>query len=204
MFKRYKNPFDDNDVELPTNGTGVATSPLMRPAVTPSSIPEPHRFVDEKGVPSAPLVSPAALLQSIRENHREDAMRQEKPLSVPPVGTKRSFTPPNLQTEEPDTTLGEGVVFKGQLTFKKLLRIDGHFEGELLSEGKLMVGPTGVVKANVKMREAVIEGVVEGNICVQERLELRSNARVIGDVEARLLSIDEGVTLLGHVCVKAD
>src|SRR5947209_20556868 len=42
--------------------------------------------------------------------------------------------------EEPETTLGEGVTFKGELTFERLLRIDGTFEGELLSQGKVIIG----------------------------------------------------------------
>jgi cytoskeletal protein CcmA (bactofilin family) len=195
MFKRYKNPFDGIDVETPMNYSPntVATSgnPLARPAVTPTSVPEPHRFFDDKATNAmAGFLPPSGT---------------EKATFVPPTVGKRPFAQPAMAPlEEPDTTLGEGVVFKGQLSFKRLLRIDGQFEGELISEGKLVVGPTGVVKSNVKMREAIIEGVVEGNICVQEKLELRANARIIGDIEARFLIVDEGVTLLGHVCVKAD
>lgn len=107
-----------------------------------------------------------------------------------------------MMKEEPETTLGEGVVFRGELSFERLLRIDGVFEGELISQGKVIVGPKGKVKANLNLREAIIEGKVEGNITVSERLELRGAAVVHGDIEAKLLSVDEGVTILGRLNVQ--
>lgn len=104
-----------------------------------------------------------------------------------------------MNEEVPETTLGEGVVFRGQLSFERLLRIDGIFEGELLSQGKVIVGPKGKIKANLNLREAIIEGKVEGNITIQERLELRGEAIVYGDISAKSLSVDEGVTIVGHL-----
>lgn len=106
-----------------------------------------------------------------------------------------------LKEEVPETTLGEGVTFRGELTFERLLRIDGTFEGELLSQGKVIVGPKGKVQANLNLREAIIEGEVKGNITVQEKLELRGEAAVYGDITAKTLSVDEGVTIEGVVRV---
>ncbi len=81
------------------------------------------------------------------------------------------------------------------------MRIDGSFEGELLSQGKVVVGPTGKVKANLNLREAIIEGEVEGDIIVQEKLELRGEASVKGNIQAKSLCVDEGVQIVGHVTV---
>lgn len=106
-----------------------------------------------------------------------------------------------MKEEAPETTLGEGVTFRGELSFERLLRIDGTFEGELLSQGKVIVGPKGKVKANLTLREAVIEGAVEGDITVQEKLELRGEASVKGDITAKTICVDEGVKLDGHVKV---
>ena len=108
----------------------------------------------------------------------------------------------SLEIEEPETILGEGVVIKGQLKFRRYLRIDGEFEGELISEGKLVVGPNGVVRSNIDLREAVIEGRIEGNVTTKERLELRGEAKVFGNIQTKLLSIDEGVTVIGQVIVR--
>ena len=104
-----------------------------------------------------------------------------------------------MQEEDPETTLGEGVTFRGELSFERLLRIDGSFEGDLLSQGKVVVGPKGKVKANLNLREAIIEGKVEGNIIVQEKLELRGEASIEGDIQAKSLCVDEGVRIVGHV-----
>ena len=132
------------------------------------------------------------------------------PLTPPPVAPpSNSFEeestwqePVALSSEEPETTLGEGVTFKGELSFQRLLRIDGHFEGKLTSSGKLLVGPKGVLKSeDIQLREAIIEGVVEGNLKVEERVELRGEAVVRGNIEAQSLSIDEGVSVVGHISV---
>jgi cytoskeletal protein CcmA (bactofilin family) len=104
-----------------------------------------------------------------------------------------------LKEEIPETTLGEGVVFRGELSFERLLRIDGTFEGELLSQGKVIVGPKGIVKANLNLREAIIEGKVDGNVNIQERLELRGKATIYGDIRAKNMIVDEGVSIVGHV-----
>jgi cytoskeletal protein CcmA (bactofilin family) len=105
--------------------------------------------------------------------------------------------------EEPETVLGEKVSVKGTLTFQKLLRVDGTFEGELISEGKLIIGPTGSVKANIKLKEAYISGKIEGDITVTERLVLRGHAEVLGNITAPKLSVDEGVSIMGLVSVIA-
>lgn len=120
-------------------------------------------------------------------------------------GDKTTPLPHHFEQEEaPETTLGEGVTFRGELSFERLLRIDGSFEGNLLSEGKVVVGPKGKVKANLNLREAIIEGEVEGSITVQEKLELRGEACVQGDIKAKLLCVDEGVKIIGHVTVTPD
>lgn len=103
----------------------------------------------------------------------------------------------NKEDEEPETIIAPGVSIEGTMSFQKLVRIDGNFEGELLSSGKLIVGPTGSVKANINLEEAFISGKVVGDITVKKRLVLRGRAEVRGDVTAPLLSVDEGVTIVG-------
>lgn len=102
-----------------------------------------------------------------------------------------------IQDEEPETIVAEGVSIKGTMSFQKLVRIDGHFEGELLSSGKLVIGPTGHVKANIQLEEAFISGKVTGDITVKKRLVLRGRAEICGDITAPLLSVDEGVSIVG-------
>lgn len=105
------------------------------------------------------------------------------------------------EEEEPDT-LGEGVNFRGELKFEGLLRIDGEFEGELISpQGKVIVGPRGKIQANLNLKEAVIEGTVVGNITVEEKLELRGHAKIEGDIVAKALIVDDGVSISGHLLI---
>ncbi|WP_348663923.1 bactofilin family protein [Chlamydia vaughanii] len=134
---------------------------------------------------------------------------ETRPLSSYPINEdsqKWSSQPSEMEpllsfSEEPETTLGEGVTFKGELAFERLLRIDGTFEGILVSNGKIIIGPKGCVKADIQLQEAIIEGVVEGNITVTGKVELRGEAVVKGDIQAGTLCVDEGVRLLGYVAI---
>ncbi len=103
--------------------------------------------------------------------------------------------------EQPDVTIGEGVLFKGELRFDKLLRLDGTFEGTIESGKKIIVGPKGCLKASVNLDEAFIAGKIEGDLCVKERLVLRGRAEVFGNITAPRISVDEGVSIVGQLLV---
>ncbi len=103
--------------------------------------------------------------------------------------------------EEPETIISGEIDIKGTMSFHKLLRIDGTFEGELISSGKLIVGPTGLVKANLNLDSAFISGKVIGDITVKTRLVLCGKAEIRGNVTAPLVSIDEGVSIIGQLNV---
>lgn len=106
--------------------------------------------------------------------------------------------------EQPDMVIGEGVSVSGEVCFEKTLRVDGEFKGELLSDGRLIVGPQGRVNCHINLSSAVIEGQVTGNITVTGSLELLGNAKIFGDISASSLVVAPGVTLIGQVCVKQD
>ncbi len=105
------------------------------------------------------------------------------------------------EESEQETLIAEHVEIQGTLRFQKALRIDGRFEGQLEASGKLIIGPTGSVKANIDLDEAFISGKVIGNITVKKRLVLRGKAEVTGDITAPLLSVDEGVSIVGILSV---
>ncbi len=101
--------------------------------------------------------------------------------------------------EENTTNLTTDVDIKGTIKFGKVMKIEGKFEGELISnEGELIVGKTGEIKANVKVKNATIEGRVDGNILASEKIELKQKAHLIGDLQARTLVIEEGVVFVGQ------
>ncbi|SCA64138.1 Uncharacterized protein SCG7086_CF_00020 [Chlamydiales bacterium SCGC AG-110-P3] len=224
MFKRYRNPLEKDLSNTPfesERSQSTITAPPVKHSSAAPALPSkrsmaPYRQQENRVPPrvsetskpttASPYTPPNAAQSRPPQGQIQSHPTNER-TSEPVRRTSEARAPllsSTLSAEEPDTTLGEGVVFKGELTFKRLLRIDGQFEGDLVSDGKLIVGPTGIVKSNVRMHEAIIEGRVEGNITVQERLELRCNAQVIGDIKAKQLSVDEGVSIVGHVAVSAD
>ncbi len=87
--------------------------------------------------------------------------------------------------------------FKGSLTFKESLRIDGKFDGDISSPGMVHIGETGEVKAEINAGNAIVEGKVQGNIIAKEKIELRSTAQLAGDIKASRLVIDDGVVFVG-------
>ncbi len=101
--------------------------------------------------------------------------------------------------EERLTNLTSGTDLKGTIKFGEAMRIDGNFEGELITDnGELVVGKTGNVKANVRVRRAVIEGRVDGNIKASDRVELKLNAHFIGELQAKTLVLGKGVVFAGE------
>jgi len=116
---------------------------------------------------------------------------RSKPEGLPTEATKLSAA-----------TLGADIDFKGSLTFKEKLCINGKFEGDLSSEGGLLViGVNAEVKADIKVGNMVAEGKVYGNITANDKVELRAHAQIFGDIEAARLSVQEGVLFVGNANV---
>jgi cytoskeletal protein CcmA (bactofilin family) len=94
--------------------------------------------------------------------------------------------------------LTQDADIKGTIKFGQAMRIDGSFEGELITDnGELVVGKTGKVKATIKVRSAFVEGRVEGNIKASDKVELKKNAHLIGGLQAKTLVMEEGVIFVG-------
>lgn len=94
--------------------------------------------------------------------------------------------------------LGKGSEFEGTLKFEGTVRIDGKFQGEVHSEGTLIVGENAVINGNVYVDSAVVSGEIRGNIKAKNRVELRAPGKVFGDVESPALIIEEGVIFDGN------
>ncbi|CAM9321674.1 unnamed protein product, partial [Hapterophycus canaliculatus] len=90
---------------------------------------------------------------------------------------------------------------QGELSFERLLRVDGSFKGQLASTGDLVIGATGIVRGNIEhLREVISDGTVVGDIQA-ERVRLRRNAVVIGNITCVSLSIDPDVSISGKLNV---
>ena len=100
--------------------------------------------------------------------------------------------------EDALTFLGQGIEADGKLTFDGTLRIDGHYKGEIVSSGNLIVGEEGLVEADIQISYIVIQGEIHGNIIADQRVDIRSPAKVFGNIEAPTVIIDEGAIFEGQ------
>ena len=97
--------------------------------------------------------------------------------------------------------LGAGTRYEGKLFFEGRVRIDGDFEGEVQSDGLLVVGPEANIKGEIRVRTLIVQGGrVEADIHATDLVELHAPARVRGDIRTQALYMDKGVVFDG-ACV---
>lgn len=104
----------------------------------------------------------------------------------------------NYGNTKNDSFLSADASFKGSISFKSFLKIDGQFEGQISSKGTLFVGKTGNVKAEIKVGNMIVEGKLYGNVEAVEKIELKENAQLFGDIKASKLLVAEGVSFVGN------
>ena len=103
----------------------------------------------------------------------------------------------------PNTVIGAGSNLRGTLMVTGTLRIDGEFEGDILNCARLEVGEHGIMRADVEVKEALVMGRVLGNIRALATIEMKSGARVEGDVAAVSVAMEPGVYFTGR-CTMLD
>lgn len=91
-----------------------------------------------------------------------------------------------------NTIIGRGSVSEGRFEIETGVRVDGVLKGELKSSGTLIVGESGVIEADVKVREALVSGRIVGDLVAEEKVHLQSHATFIGKVQTKLLVVEEG------------
>jgi cytoskeletal protein CcmA (bactofilin family) len=132
---------------------------------------------------------------------------QATPVAVPgrvvetlePGAPADTFRPVG-KTAQAASWLGPGVVIKGQITGNEDLQVDGRVEGPIsLGEHRLTVGRTGQVTAELAAREIVVYGKVDGNLRAGERIEIKRDASVVGDLTTRRIVIEDGASFKGRI-----
>lgn len=97
-------------------------------------------------------------------------------------------------------TIGKSVMIKGQIISREDLFLDGELEGTVeLQEHRLTIGPNGRVQANVKAREIVVIGMINGNVEASDKLEIRKEARLVGDIRTARIVIEDGAYFKGSI-----
>jgi cytoskeletal protein CcmA (bactofilin family) len=146
---------------------------MWKPTNSPSSTPTPSPE------PQRPAYTPAT-----------------EPLSAPRPAS------PAINTSE-QATLGKSLVIKGEVTGSESLYIDGRVEGSInLPGNRVTVGRNGVVSANLSAREIVVLGKVRGNMTASDRVDIRGEGSLTGDVVAQRISIEDGAYFKGGIDIR--
>jgi cytoskeletal protein CcmA (bactofilin family) len=96
--------------------------------------------------------------------------------------------------------LGKSVMVKGQIYSREDLTIDGEVEGTVeLQEHRLTVGPNGKVQASVKAREIVVLGTIHGNVEATDKIDIRKDAKLVGDIKTARIVIEDGAYFKGSI-----
>jgi cytoskeletal protein CcmA (bactofilin family) len=150
---------------------------------------------------------------SIFNKRQEEAPPAPRPAAAPPSNpiepkkeaTPLSSTPFKTPEPPPDSTrgqasIGKAVKINGQIYSKEDLYVDGDVEGTIeLQEHRLTVGPNGKVHSSVKAREVVVLGNIQGNVDASDKLEIRKDARLVGDIKTARIIIEDGAYFKGSI-----
>jgi cytoskeletal protein CcmA (bactofilin family) len=153
--------------------------PTNQPA-TPGRPAEPER----PSTSSAPMAAPS--------------------MNVSPTTSEPAAAPrPVTTTTSDQATIGKSLVIKGEVTGSESLYIDGRVEGSInLSGNRVTIGRNGVVAANINAREIVVLGKVRGNLTASDRVDIRSDGSLTGDVVAARISIEDGAFFKGGIDIR--
>ena len=117
-------------------------------------------------------------------------------VSVPAASSERRTQ--TLQGE--NVNIGKSVVIKGELSGSEDLTIEGNVEGRIeLKENILTIGPNGKIRAEVFAKSVIVLGEVSGNVTASEKVDIRDNGSVDGDITSPRVAIAEGAHFRGSV-----
>jgi len=137
---------------------------------------------------------------------RDEAVRPASgqpaaPQPTAPVMAGTSSRPETSQHMEKDiVNIGKSVVIKGELNGSEDLTIEGHVEGTIqLKDHVLTIGPNGRIKAQVFAKSVIVLGEVTGNVTASDKVDIRDNGSVDGDIVSPRVAIAEGAHFRGSV-----
>jgi len=132
-----------------------------------------------------------------------------KPANVPPAAPQTPAAPAGAPAASGDlrqkierdmVNIGKSVVIKGELSGSEDLTIEGHVEGKIeLRENVLTIGPNGKIRAEVFAKAVIVLGEVTGNVTASEKVDIRDNGSVDGDIASPKVAIAEGAHFRGAV-----
>jgi cytoskeletal protein CcmA (bactofilin family) len=143
-------------------------------------------------------------------NKRKEEEYPPKSASVPATSASQAKENPPMSTA-PATShyspemrgpavIGKSVMIKGQIFSREDLTIDGEIDGSVeLQEHRLTVGPHGKLQAGVKAREIVVLGTIHGNVEASDKIDIRKDAKLVGDIKTARIVIEDGAYFKGSI-----
>src|SRR3954453_550437 len=125
------------------------------------------------------------------------------PLNNGTTDMSPAAAPRNATIPQEQASIGKSLVIKGEVSGSESLYIDGRVEGSInLPGNRLTVGRNGVVSANVMAREIVVIGKLKGNVTASDRVDIRNEGSLTGDVIAQRISIEDGAFFKGGIDIQ--
>ena len=138
-----------------------------------------------------------------RPGASEPEQRPATPAAAAPAIAEVAPRPVSATATADQATIGKSLVIKGEVTGSESLYIDGRVEGSInLAGNRVTVGRNGVVAANINAREIVVLGKVRGNLTASDRVDIRSDGSLTGDVVAARISIEDGAFFKGGIDIR--
>jgi len=151
------------------------------------------RQSEEPTPPLRPVAPVAGPQMDVKDVKKENIL----PVSSMPFKTA---TPESDAKGSGQASIGKAVKINGQIFSKEDLYIDGDVEGTVeLHENRLTIGPNGRVQASVRAREVVVLGAIQGNVEASDRIDIRKEAKLVGDIKTARIVIEDGAYFKGSI-----
>jgi cytoskeletal protein CcmA (bactofilin family) len=123
-----------------------------------------------------------------------------------PASNPNAYNPIKTVTAPVDqSTIGRTLSIKGEISGTEALYVDGKIEGKIMMpESRVTVGRNGKVDASIQAKEVVVMGKVTGNIECSDRVDIRSEGSVHGDISTVRISVEDGASLKGGIQVRSE
>lgn len=104
----------------------------------------------------------------------------------------------NGQSTPAPTLISKGCVVHGRIESDVFVRIDGHIKGDLIIGEGLIIGENGIIEGNIKAREIVVFGTVNGSVTA-DSIDIKSSGNILGELHTNSLQVETGATYIGNV-----
>jgi cytoskeletal protein CcmA (bactofilin family) len=122
-----------------------------------------------------------------------------------PASNPNTYNPKTVTAPVDQATIGRTLFIKGEISGSEALYIDGRIEGKIsMPESRVTIGRNGKVDASIQAREVVVMGKVTGNIECSDRVDIRSEGSVHGDISTARISVEDGAALKGGITVHSE